>query len=122
MNLNLETADRDVFNAFDWVRELGGFTRGLRTIFSLMLIVITYRNYETYMVSHLYQKPEDDQEGKDGKEVNELKQSQVNTCKMFFFDCLPEGCLKALENKNCWRLCRRTKSYHYFDKGQEKYL
>ena len=54
MNLNLETADRDVFNALDWVRELGGFTRGLRTIFNLVLIVITYRNYETYMVSKLY--------------------------------------------------------------------
>ena len=54
MNLNLETADRDVFNALDWVRELGGFTRGLRTIFYIVLIVITYRNYETYMVSQLY--------------------------------------------------------------------
>ena len=60
MNLNLETADRDVFNALDWVRELGGFTRGLRTIFNIVLIVITYRNFETYMVSQLYIKPGSD--------------------------------------------------------------
>ena len=60
MNLNLETADRDVFNALDWVRELGGFMRGLRTIFNIVLIVITYRNFETYMVSQLYIKPDSD--------------------------------------------------------------
>ena len=25
MNLDLQTADRDVYNALDWVREMGGF-------------------------------------------------------------------------------------------------
>ena len=51
MCLNLATADRDVYNALDWIKELGGFQRGLRTIFSLFLLVLTYKNYETYMVS-----------------------------------------------------------------------
>ena len=54
MNLNLMTAERDVYNALDWVRTLGGFQRGLRTILSLVMIVLTYNNYETYMISHLY--------------------------------------------------------------------
>ena len=54
MNLNLETADRDVYNALDWVREMGGFQRGLRTIFNLFLIIMTYNHYETYMVSNLF--------------------------------------------------------------------
>ena len=54
MNLNLETADRDVYNALDWVREMGGFQRGLRTIFSMFLIIMTYNHYETYMVSQLF--------------------------------------------------------------------
>ena len=54
MSLDLETADRDVYNALDWIREMGGFQRGLRTICSLFLIILTYQNYETYMVSHLY--------------------------------------------------------------------
>ena len=54
MNLNLMTAERDVYNALDWVRTLGDFQRGLRTILSLFMIVLTYNNYETYMISQLY--------------------------------------------------------------------
>ena len=54
MNLHLMTAERDGYNALDWVRSLGGFQRGLRTIFSLVIIVVTYNNFETYMVSNLY--------------------------------------------------------------------
>ena len=54
MCLNLATADRDVYNTIDWIKELGGFQRGLRTIFSVFLLVLTYKNYETYMVSKLF--------------------------------------------------------------------
>ena len=58
MSLNLMTAERDVYNALDWVRTLGGFQRGLRTILSLVMIVLTYNRYEAYMISKLYQKNE----------------------------------------------------------------
>ena len=54
MNLNLETADRDVYNALDWIREIGGFQVGIRRIFGLFLIAMTYKNFETYMTSQLF--------------------------------------------------------------------
>ena len=51
MNLDLDVAEREVYSALDWIRSLGGFQRGLRTIFSLLLLIMTYKHYETYMVS-----------------------------------------------------------------------
>ena len=56
MNLNLETADRDVYNVLDWIREIGGFLVGIRRIFGLFLIAMTYKNFETYMTSKLFQR------------------------------------------------------------------
>ena len=58
MNLDLETADRDVYNMLDWVKEIGGLLKGLRMIFSLVVLVLTYKNFETFMISHLFQSPE----------------------------------------------------------------
>ena len=49
-NLHLETVDRDVYNLLDWIGEMGGFQRGLRTIFAVFLLALTYNNYESYMV------------------------------------------------------------------------
>ena len=74
MSLDLETVDRDVYNALDWVRELGGFTRGLRSIFSLVLIVLTYNHYESYMISELFQREEKSQE----KEINSMITAKEN--------------------------------------------
>ena len=51
MNLNLEVAERDVYTLLDWIRSIGGFQRGLRTIFSIFLLLFTYKHYETYMAS-----------------------------------------------------------------------
>ena len=55
MNLNLETVDRDVYNMFLLVRDLGGMMKGTRMIFSVLVYLLTYSNYSTYMVSHLFQ-------------------------------------------------------------------
>ena len=55
MNLDLETADRNVYNVLDWISTLGGFLRGLRIIFTILLLVPLYNYYELTMVEHLYQ-------------------------------------------------------------------
>ena len=55
MNLDLATAEREVFNILDLVSILGGFQRGLRTILTFILAVITYKNYEKFMVAELFQ-------------------------------------------------------------------
>ena len=62
MNLNLEVTERQVYSLLDWIRSLGGFQRGLRTIFSLALLILTYKRYETYMVSHLFQRTKEDEQ------------------------------------------------------------
>ena len=62
MNLSLQTTDRDVYNAFDWIREMGGFQSGIRRFFILVLYILTYKNYEAYMVSNLYNSSEIDEE------------------------------------------------------------
>ena len=101
MNLNLETVDRDVYNALDWIRELGGFQRGMRTICGLALIILTYQNYEAYMVSQLFERPKE-KSGQD-KKTSKIKTSnqgkskkterqfepleKVNPIMILFFDC-----------------------------------
>ena len=60
MNLNLETADRDVYNTLNWIQDLGGMMKGIRMIFSLLLYLLTYSNYETYMIANLFESFEQD--------------------------------------------------------------
>ena len=61
MNLNLETADREVFNALDWVEEMGGFYKGLKLLSTASLLVFASKNFEKYMISHLYGSQENGQ-------------------------------------------------------------
>ena len=61
MNLDLETADRDVYNTLDWVREIGGLIKGLKIFSSLVLLVLHIKNIENYMISHLYSGQENSQ-------------------------------------------------------------
>ena len=76
MNLNLETVDRDVYNALDWVRELGGFQRGMRTMCGLVLMIMTYQNYESYMISQLDQSKNEKQ--KRGKKIQNKQNLDKN--------------------------------------------
>ena len=110
MNLNLEVAERDVYTLLDWIRSIGGFQRGLRTIFSIFLLFFTYKHYETYMVSKLYEE----------KDAKKLSQKQISSTKMLFFDFLTDSCKEFFNNSRC-KLCRRSNSYRYFDKGIKKY-
>ena len=55
MNLNLATADRDVYNILDFIGDVGGLERGLRTIITLVMMLLTYKSIETYMVTQLFQ-------------------------------------------------------------------
>ena len=41
MNLDLEIADRKVFDTLDWIKELGGFIKGLKIFLLLFLVVLT---------------------------------------------------------------------------------
>ena len=55
MNLNIRTYDREVYNALDWLGDLGGLFDGLRGISALFLAVLAYKKYDTFMVAQLYQ-------------------------------------------------------------------
>ena len=51
MNLNLATADREVYHALDWLGDMGGLFDGLRIILSSVVLILTYKSYDTYMVA-----------------------------------------------------------------------
>ena len=51
MSLNLRTYDREVYNFLDWLGDMGGLFDGLRGIIMIFLAVLTYKRYDTYMVS-----------------------------------------------------------------------
>ena len=53
--MNLATVDREVYTGLDWVGDLGGLFDGLKLMFSSVLAILTYKNYDTYMVAKLFQ-------------------------------------------------------------------
>ena len=55
MHLNIRTYDREVYNALDWIGDIGGLFDGLRGISILFLGILTYRKYDNFMVAQLYQ-------------------------------------------------------------------
>ena len=123
MNLDLDTADRYVYNVLDWVATLGGFLRGLRIIFGLLLIAPLYNFYEMTMIGHLYHAKKDENNKAEFKPVptkntqvkdaiekqeSEMKKEEediefgpksVNFCKQIFFDCLTKRCREWFKPK-----------------------
>ena len=55
MHLNIRTYDREVYNALDWLGDLGGLYDGLRGILLIFLGILTYKRYDNFMVAQLYQ-------------------------------------------------------------------
>ena len=55
MHLNIRTYDREVYNALDWLGDLGGLYDGLRGILLVFLGILTYKRYDNFMVAQLYQ-------------------------------------------------------------------
>ena len=106
MHLNIRTYDREVYNALDWLGDLGGLYDGLRGILLIFLGILTYKRYDNFMVAQLYQcqtekvEPENKAKGigklMSGmstyfeKEINKeyLNERKVASLKMLFFDCL----------------------------------
>ena len=113
MSLDLRTYDREVYNFLDWLGDVGGLNDGLRGIFMLFLSVLTYKRYDSYMVSQLYQQEsKNEDQGKKGnvlmrgltnffkQEIDKeyLNYKKVTSLKMLFFDCLPKKYRSKFDN------------------------
>ena len=128
MNLDLATAEREVFHILNWVATLGGLNLGLRTLFSLILAVATYKNYEVKMVQHLFDnhKGPSKPDSKEGNEKNNkskkacCKSDSISLIKVLFFDCLTKGCREWF-NSDKSGLFARTEPYQKFDRALKKY-
>ena len=51
MNLNLLSIEREVYNTLDLIGDTGGVMEGLNVICIAFLSILTYKNYDTYMVA-----------------------------------------------------------------------
>ena len=51
MNLNQYEIERKVYSGLDWIGDMGGLLDGLYAICILILGVVNFRLYETYMIS-----------------------------------------------------------------------
>ena len=78
MSMDLATVDREVYTALDWVGDLGGLFDGMKLIFSLVLAILTYKNYDTYMVAKLFQLRSNEAEQGGGKKENKLIRGLTN--------------------------------------------
>ena len=118
---------------------MGGLFDGLKYLFSLVLALLTYRRYDTYMVANLFQyEVPDSKDGQQGGEKgNKIKKAltnffvgrlnteslnpkKVSSLKMLFFDYLPRS-LRSSFNRTRFRLLQRTDHYRHFEAGQKDY-
>ena len=53
--MDLTTVGREVYTGLDWIGDLGGLFDGLKLMFSSALAILTYKNYDIYMVAKLFQ-------------------------------------------------------------------
>ena len=54
MNLNLDTAEREVYHFLDWIGDLGGLLDGVNAICLVCVVFFTYKTYDNYMASKLF--------------------------------------------------------------------
>ena len=128
MSLNLRTYDREVYNFLDWLGDIGGLYDGLRGIFMIFLSVLTYKRYDTYMVSQLYQQQAEKNEDHGDKRLSILMKGmsnyfkkeidkeylnpkKVTSLKMLFFNCIPKRFVSKFDNS---KILRRTDQYRLF--------
>ena len=53
-DLNQKRINRNAYNLLDWLGDLGGLKEAVVIVFSFIIGVVNYRNFEDSMVSHLY--------------------------------------------------------------------
>ena len=120
MNLNLTTYERQVYSIFDWIGSIGGLNEGLYIFFTVLISVLNYKNYENFMVSHLFEGvvKEEKEEKKDDpaaykRSVTIFDQEKVNTALMLLYSCKPD--------KKKWCCHQKSESYKHFTNGRRLY-
>ena len=79
MSLDLLIVSRNSYTLLDILSDVGGIESIFVTCISLILSILNYKYFDSYMVSHLYQLPDKEQ----------FTPTKTSNVKLFCIDLLP---------------------------------
>ena len=82
-DLTLYRIDRDVYSQLDLIGDLGGLAEGLFIILSIILSLLTFNDFDHFLIEHLYGKHDED------KELVPLTDDNTRLCRQKCFSLLP---------------------------------
>ena len=68
-DLDLHRVDREVYSILDWLGDVGGLYEAFHIICGIFIYVVNFLKFENFMVSELFKKELDDEEGSDDKKT-----------------------------------------------------
>ena len=66
-DLDYHRVDREVYSILDWLGDIGGLYEAMSLICAGILYLFNFMSYDNYLVSELFKKENDDDDGKDDR-------------------------------------------------------
>ena len=94
MNLDQTYVIRECYDILDLLSDVGGIQTIMYVISSLILSVLNYRNFDSFLASRLYKINRESQTTNDGskkdfEQSDYFRGSKYNNLKLYLMDCLP---------------------------------
>ena len=84
-DLTLYRIDRDVYSILDLIGDLGGLAEGLFIILAIILGLLTFNDFDHFLIEHLYGKHDE------RKKLVPLKDDDTRFCRQKCLSFLPKG-------------------------------
>ena len=97
MDLDLDVINRVGYNVIDMFSDIGGIQSILMTFFALILTVLNYNYFDSYMAQKLFKLEKKSARRSEQEEAEFLSPSRLANSKEFLIDVLPRK----------WVCCRK---------------
>ena len=111
-DLTLYRIDRDVYSILDLIGDLGGLAEGLFIILAIILGLLTFNDFDHFLIEHLYGKHDEH------KKLVPLKDDNTRFCRQKCLSFFPKG-----KNKGgcCLSIFRLSREERLFAKARQRY-
>ena len=122
-DLNLYRVDRDVYSILDWIGDVGGLFEGLYLIFTMLIFIFKFNDFQHFLIELLYKKSlEEDQEENERDDVGSiqsLSRRKTSWLRQKLNTCLPNCILNAC--KKVYKPCALRKEEQFFAKARHNF-
>ena len=89
-DLDFHRVDREVYSILDWLGDVGGLYEALQIICGIFLYVVNFMQFENFLVSELFKKENDNEDGGDDKKGGTSRGGTLSNTPRVDQDLMPD--------------------------------